>query len=91
MKATPKLRKAMLKNAPPELIKTLSECAYNILHGNFKICGKNHQCLKKYKNPFRRFSLPHSSIESKRQIIVQKGGWLVPFLSIVGTLLNQFL
>lgn len=89
--ASPKLRKVMLKNVPPEIIKTLAECAYNILHGNVPICDKSHRRLKKYKNTLRRFSQPHSSITSKRRIILQKGGWLTPLLGIVGTLLSQYL
>lgn len=90
--ANPKLRKVILKNAPPELIKTLSEAVYNIIHGNVKICDKSHRCLCRYKRELRKFSSPHYNIKYKRKLITnQKGGWLSPLLSIVGALLSKYL
>lgn len=90
--ANPQLRKSILKNAPPDLIKTLSEIAHNVLQGNVEICNKTHKCLCKYKRVLRKFSSPHYNIEYKRRLITnQTGGWMVPLMSIVGTLLSNYL
>lgn len=90
--ASPKLRNVILKNAPSEIIKTLSEIAYNIIHGNVEICGKTHKCLSKYKRVLRKFSSPQTNITRKRKLIVnQIGGWVTPLMTIIGTILSKYL
>lgn len=90
--AKPKLRKAILQNASPELIKTLSEIVYSVIHGNVEICSVTHKKLRKYKKSLRKFAVPHYSIERKRRLIVnQRGGWISPLMTIVGALLSKLL
>jgi hypothetical protein len=37
--AKPKLRKANISNCDPNLLKSISECALNVLHGNVNLSG----------------------------------------------------
>jgi len=37
--AQPKLRKAIIRNCDKDLVKCVSECALNLLHGNVKLSG----------------------------------------------------
>ena len=51
--ASPKLRKAILKNADRELILSIVECALNVLNGNCKLSNCNKLKLKKFKTILR--------------------------------------
>jgi hypothetical protein len=94
-KASPKLRKAILKSAPDELIKAITEIAYNILNGNHRIGKKYKDNLKKYKSQLRKLSQQSNSLRAKRKILVQSGGSFLPYLlstvltGIIGKLLEQ--
>lgn len=94
-KATPKLRKAILKSAPDELIKAINEIAYNILNGNHRIGKKNKENLKKYKSQLRKLTQPNKSLKTKRKVLVQNGGSFLPYLlstvlsGLIGKLLEQ--
>lgn len=83
--ADTKLRKAILKNASPEIIKTLCEISYNTLIGNHKICHKTKRRLFSYKRELRKLSCPKRSVSSKRKILIQKGGFLP---ALIGSLLS---
>lgn len=78
--ASCKMRKAMLKNANPELIKTISEICYNVLNGNLKLSEKTRTKLGKYKKAMRVIGCPHKSVSSKQRVIVQHGNGLLPIL-----------
>lgn len=83
-----KLRKNIMKEAHPELIKTLCEICMNTLNGNIKIPIKCRNYLKKYKRTLRRLSFTKANIPSKRKLLIQRGGFL-PIL--LGTLLSGIL
>lgn len=88
------LRKKIIKGASNELIKCLSEICQNIMNGNVPISKKCKNRLKKYKTGLRKIVSPEVKLHSKRNIFVQKGGFL-PFLlteilsGIVGASLNK--
>lgn len=84
--ADSRLRKNMIKHVSPEVIKTISEIAYNVLKSNVNICRKTHASLKPYKNTLRKISEPQRKISSKRKILVQRGGNVIPLL--IGTVLS---
>lgn len=94
MKASPKLRKAIIKFGDSELIKTICEIALNTVNGNNPICNKTKKKLKRYKNDIRGLASSKRSEKSKRKILMQKGGFL-PILigsvlsGIIGSLLEK--
>ena len=51
--ASPKLRKAFLKNADRELILSIVDCALNVLNGNCKLSDCNKRKLAKFKTVLR--------------------------------------
>ena len=80
--ASPRVRKAILKNADRELILSIVECALNVLNGNCKLSDCNKRKLAKFKTVLRALC-KKASIKKKQQLIVQKGGFLIPLLSAV--------
>lgn len=93
-RADPKLRNAMIKNSKPDLIKALAEISFNTLNGNVQHSQMLRNKLKKYKSKLRCLACSKRSIKAKRNILVQKGGFLPLLIStilsgIVGTLLNK--
>lgn len=76
----------MIKHVSAEVIQTIAEIAYNVLKSNVNICPKSHAALKKYKNTIRKISEPQRKITSKRKILVQHGGSVIPLL--IGTVLS---
>jgi hypothetical protein len=94
-KSNPKLRKILLRNCDPEIIKTICEIAINTLNGNIKVSKNNFAEFKKHKIFLRKLACPKSSLKSKRKIIVQKGGFLPALLGtvisgVIGNLLSKY-
>lgn len=81
--ASPKLRKILLKNVDPKVIKVLSEIAQNTLKGNVQIGASEKKKLRKYKKPLRCLACSKSSLSCKRKAVVQHGGFLGPLLGSV--------
>lgn len=71
--ASPKLRKSILQNCSPSLIKTLSEICHNVVKGNCVLSKKLLTSLKKHKKTLRSISCRSVSLASKRKHLVQKG------------------
>jgi hypothetical protein len=82
-KAKPVLRKAIIKHADPEIIKTINEIALNTLNGNNQICNKTKKCLSKYKKELRCLSCPKRSLATKRKVIIQNGGFLPTLIATI--------
>jgi hypothetical protein len=76
------------------LIKAIVECAINTLNGNHKLSKEEKSKLSKYKNRSRALIDPKVSFKSKRKLLTQKGGFIVPLLTsilsgVIGTLINN--
>jgi hypothetical protein len=71
-----KLRKAILKNSDKDLIITICECVYNLLCGNVITDRKILKKLESHKKTMRKLVSSNDSIESKRNLLIQKGGFL---------------
>lgn len=81
-KASPKLRKAILRNADDDLICILAEIIVNLMDRNIEIRPQQKRKLARFKNIFRRIARHCSHTPNKRKLrkqIVQSGGAL-PFL-----------
>lgn len=89
-----KLRKNILKEVDPEIIKTLCEVCINTLNGNVKIPINIINYLKKYKRALRQLSFSKTNIPSKRSILIQRGGFLPVLLGallsgVIGQLIEK--
>src|SRR5215469_4562213 len=82
-KVKPKLRRAILLNCGPGLLKSVGECALNVLRGNVKLTKCSRRKLRKHKDVLRKIADKKVKIDNKRKIIVQRGGFLLPLLSAV--------
>ena len=76
--AEPKLRKAIISNCKMELVNSVSECARNVLNGNIKLTRCNTRKLRKHKAALRKVADKRVSLSSKKKLIVQRGGFLLP-------------
>lgn len=81
-KATPKQRRLILQSASDELILTLCEVALNILYGTIPLSPKDYRKLKRRKADIKLVSDKKIGISVKKRIFNQKGGFLLPLLSI---------
>ena len=72
--AKPKFKKAIIKNASPELLKAISEIVLNMLKGIIPLSPQQKQRLSRYKNVFRALAKKGLSAVKKRKLLVQKGG-----------------
>jgi hypothetical protein len=91
--AEPKLRKALLKAVPPQVIETIAEIAHNILRGNVPLSEKQRKKIEPFKKVIRKIASNCVSCKKKRKLLIQKGGFLGVIISsllasIVGELLH---
>lgn len=97
LKLTPAERKAVLKALDAKRIKSICECAYNLLRGNIQPLPDQSKLrkLKKYKATLRRLAKRGESWIKKRKYLVQKGGggFLIPLLlsTVLQTVLQSTL
>lgn len=88
-------RASLLKSAQKDLILCICDCANNILRGNVQLRSKDKKALKRHKRALRALAERRKGIETKRKLLVQKGGFLpfllAPILSAAGGLIGNFL
>lgn len=78
---TPKERKALLKACGSDRIRSICECAYNVLRGNVPLSPETKRQLSKHKRTLRRLSKRGECWAKKRRYLVQRGGGiLLPLL-----------
>ena len=92
--AKPQVSRTLLESADDELIKAIVECSINTLNGNHKVTKDEKSKLKKFKNGMRALIYPKISYKSKRQLLVQNGGFIIPLLAsvlsgVIGSLINN--
>ena len=92
-KASPKLRKAILLNSKSELILALCEIISNVLAGTVKLSATQKKKLSGHKSKLRRLANKRVPIKEKREILLQKGGFLAallpPALSLLATIVGN--
>lgn len=84
-------RKALLRKADPALIKSICECALNTISGNIALTKAQKKNLCKHASCLRKLSESKGSWKSKKRLVIQKGGFLLPLLSVVGSVLASVL
>jgi hypothetical protein len=85
-------RKQLLKSASAEELKSLCECAFNIILKNVPISPKQLAQLKKPKTRKLVYQLADKRIplEQKRELVVQSGGFL-GLAALLGPIIASFI
>jgi len=81
--ADPKLRKAIIANCSRETVKSICECALNVLCGNIPLSACSKRKLRIYKNSLCKVADKSVSLSAKRKVISHRGGFLLPLLSAI--------
>ena len=81
--ARPKLRKAIVSNCNKDLLNSICECVLNVLNGNIRISDCTKRKLRKFRTSLRSLVDKRLPLVSKRQVIQQRGVFLLPLLSAV--------
>jgi hypothetical protein len=81
--AKPQLRKSIIKNCNNELVKFISECVLNVLRGNVKLTAREKKRLQKFNVPIRALADKRASLSSNKQLINQRGCFIVPLLRAI--------
>ena len=79
----PQARRALLASPDDELVKAIVESALNTLNGNHKLTKEEKSKLKIHNCRLRALIDPKINFKSKRKVLVQKGGFIVPLLASV--------
>lgn len=88
-KLKPTQRVALLKTADKALVQCITECAYNILIGKVPLNSSQKSKLTRRKKVLRNLIKHSTGWKTKRNILVQKGGSILPL--ILGPLLSGVL
>ena len=90
-----KLRTSIILNSDNDFILTIIECVLNIMNGNVNLNDENFKILKPYNKTFKKLIKKKISLNNKRKIIVQKGGFLqflIPaIISAVGSIASAII
>ena len=78
--ATSKLKKAIIKHAPTDLVTAISEIVLNLIKGVIKLTAHQKKRLSRYKKELLALAKKKVSLGKKRKILVQKGGGVVSIL-----------
>lgn len=76
-------KKFFLKKGSDEFIKSILEIVINVMQGNIQLSQTIKDKLKKYIKVLRRLICSAVPLQTKRQILVQKGGFLTTLLPLV--------
>ena len=94
LKAKPKERKNLLKHASKVELNSICEVCKNILAGRIAVGAAQHRRLCKHKSVLRKLANKRIKLETKRKILQQQGGALLPLLApliipLVSGLINK--
>lgn len=90
--ASPKLRKAILKESGKSVVYAICELCDNLLAGNVPVTTEQKHNLKKYKNVLRTLSQRGDGWKTKKRILTRNGGSFLPLLiSVIASALGPHL
>jgi len=90
-KSTPKNREKYLNKASPAEIRSLCECAHNVYSGAIPIPSKIVKRLRPHQKEIRELTFKRGKAEHKRQLLIQKGGFLPLLLGAVLPIIGQLI
>ena len=83
----PNFTRVLVKEAPPGVIKTISDAALNAMHGGgVKLSAHNRSRFSKQRSIFKLLASPTIALEKKRKVLVGRG-----FLALLAMLLSTVL
>lgn len=88
-RASPAMRKSILKGADAGLIRNLVEITHNVIRGNVKLSKAQKSKLSRHKRVLRKIVKRGENWKSKKKVLLQKGGGILPLL--LGPLLGSVL
>jgi hypothetical protein len=77
--------KAVLRNSSPAFVKAVCEISLNLLKSNLPLTPCQHKKFKKHKKLIRSLATRGDSLDRKKRLINQKGGFA--FLPLLAPLL----
>jgi hypothetical protein len=80
--ACPKLRKG-ISNCDKVLVNGICECILKVLKGNIKLPACSKRKLKEYKIVLRTLIDKSRPLATKKRLIIQKAGFLLPLITAV--------
>ena len=98
VRSSPSGRKALLQQADGKFIVLLVECCHNANKGNIAFKPRIKEKLHKHASVIRKVAsgkLAHRSLQKKRKLLVQYGGFLpallAPVLAIARSLIGELI
>lgn len=90
-KATPLIRKSILKSADKGLIHSICTCAENTLKGRVHLNHCQKSKLRRHKKILRKIVRSGETWKAKKRILVQSGGTILPLLiaPLLGSILGN--
>lgn len=89
----PKQRKLLLTACTKEQLQAFEEIALNLVKNTPNLTADQLRICRRFKGPLKRLASRTGSPKSKRQVLVQKGGFwpvLIPLIaSVVGGLISR--
>ena len=76
MQSTPKIRKKLVKEASAPVVKCVSECCHNVLKGHVSLTEAQKKKLHSKRQQLRHLASKSISVQRKKRILNQKGGFL---------------
>ena len=91
-KARPNHIPALIEGASDDILRTLQDCHLNILKGSVRLTPSEQKKLAHHKKTIKKIINKRSGLNTKRKLLVQKGGaflglLLRPILRELATLL----
>ena len=84
-------RKALLRKADAKFVRRICECALNVLIGNVPLSKGHNSRLRKHAKVLRKLAASDITLQRRKNIIVQRGGFLPALLApLIGTILANF-
>lgn len=87
-KLSTKRRKEVLKAAPKEFIKAVSEGSFNILKGNVPLTKEKIRKLKRQKRNLKSLASKKTSVRVKKNLL-QRGGFLGTLAAVLVPLISS--
>lgn len=85
-------REAVLRKADSQIIRSICECALNVLRGNVPLKPEQRKKLRRHAPVLRRLAAKKGCWKSKKRFVVQSGGFLPLLLApILGTVLSSLI
>jgi hypothetical protein len=89
--AKPKSRQTLLKLATPEQIRSVCEVCLNIYNRNIPVAPNRIKSLHRHKKVLKTISVGTQPLSKKKQLLIQKGGFLPILAPILAGLLPAIL